>query len=90
MGMDNFLNRLLGGQPVRVLIRLVFVSILVGVFLALFDLTPITLWRSVEVILRHLFVFSWDTLYEVGQYLVYGLSVVLPVWLVLRLLRIIG
>ena len=90
MDMDQFFNRLLGGPPLRVLIRLIFVSILVGVFLALFDLTPLALWRSVEIILRHLFAFSWDTLYEVGQYFVYGLCVVLPVWLVLRVLRIIG
>ena len=38
--METFLHRLLGGPPARVLLRLVFVSILVGVFLALFDLTP--------------------------------------------------
>ncbi len=88
--MDHFLNRVFGGQPLRVMVRLVFVSILVGVFLALFDLTPLALWRSVEVIIRHLFLFSWDTLYEVGQYFVYGLSVVLPVWLLLRVLRIIA
>ena len=87
--MDNLLQRLLGGPPARVLLRLVFVSILVGVFLALFDLTPWALWRSLEILARHLFVFSWDALAEVGQYFVYGLVVVLPVWLVLRLLRMI-
>ena len=90
MDMEHFLNRLLGGPPLRVLLRLVFVSILVGVFLALFDLTPLALWRSVEVIFRHLFVFSWDALFEVGQYFIYGLCVVLPIWFVLRVLRIIG
>ena len=88
--MDNFLHRLLGGPPLRVIIRLVFVSILVGVFLALFELTPLALWRSLEILLRHLFAFSWETLFEVGQYLVYGLMVVLPIWFVLRLLRLIG
>ena len=87
--METFLHRLLGGPPARVLLRLVFVSILVGVFLALFDLTPWVLWRSLEILARHLFVFSWDALAEVGQYFVYGLVVVLPVWFVLRLLRMI-
>jgi Family of unknown function (DUF6460) len=88
--MDNFLYRLFGGPPFRVMIRLVFVSILVGVFLALFDLTPLALWRSIEILLRHFLVFSWETVFEVGQYLVYGLMVVLPVWFVLRVLRLIA
>ena len=88
--MGDFLQRLLGGPPVRVLVRLAFLSILVGVFLALFELTPWALWRSLEVIVRHLFVFSWDSLVEVGQYFVYGLLVVVPIWFVLRVLRLIG
>lgn len=81
---DN-LSRFLGGSPLSVLLRLILLSILVGVVLAAIGLDP---WNIVESI-RRLFDWIWnlgfDAISGLWRYFLLGAVIVIPVWLISRL-----
>ena len=83
---DN-INRFLGGSPLAVLGKLVLLSILIGVVLSALGLDP---WNIVQS-LRRLFVNIWDMGFDavrwLWQYFLLGAVIVIPIWLILRLLR---
>jgi hypothetical protein len=79
-------HRLFGGPPAAVLLRLVFLSVLVGALLALFGVTPGELLRRAAEMARSVFDLGFDTLGEVGRWLLAGAVIVVPLWLVARLL----
>ena len=84
------MEQVLGGSPLGVLIRLVVMSFVVGLILTVLDVNPndIILW--VENRLRFLTSFGFETFEEVGAIMLLGAVVVLPIWLALRILRLIG
>lgn len=83
---DNF-NRFLGGSPLAVLGKLVLLSVLIGVVLSALGLDP---WNIVQSV-RRLFVNIWDMGFDavrwLWQYFLLGAVIVIPIWLILRLLR---
>jgi hypothetical protein len=83
---DN-INRFLGGSPLAVLGKLVLLSVLIGVVLSALGLDP---WNIVQS-LRRLFVNIWDMGFDavrwLWQYFLLGAVIVIPIWLILRLLR---
>ena len=78
-------NRYFGGSPGSVLVRLLFLSLLVGAFLAFLGLTPLGLVDRVTRWFGRLFDFSFETVREVGRWLVMGAVIVVPLWLLTRL-----
>jgi uncharacterized oligopeptide transporter (OPT) family protein len=84
------LSRFLGGSPVSVLIRLVLISLLVGVVLVWLNLTPAGLFRSVEAAVRSFISGGFDGVREVGRYIITGAMIVVPIWLLLRFLDMRG
>jgi hypothetical protein len=82
--MSDF-NRFLGGSPGAVLVRLIFLSLLVGAFMAFLGLTPFGLIDQVVVWLRSIFDLSFDTVRQIGRWILYGAIVVVPIWLLTRL-----
>jgi hypothetical protein len=79
------LQRFLGGSPGPVLVKLVFLSLLVGAFIALLGLTPLALLDRLVRIAREVFGLGFDAVREVGLWLLYGAVIVLPIWLLGRL-----
>jgi len=79
-------NRLLGGSPGTVLLKLVLVSLLVGAILVWLDLTPLGLLHGLERFFRGLFARGFDSLREIGRYVITGAMIVVPIWLILRLI----
>jgi uncharacterized protein DUF6460 len=81
---DN-LSRFLGGSPLAVLLRLILLSILVGVVLAAIGFDP---WNIVESI-RRLFQWIWnlgfDAISGLWRYFLLGAVIVVPIWLISRL-----
>jgi hypothetical protein len=78
-------NRFLGGSPGAVLVRLIFLSLLVGAFMAFLGLTPFGLIDQLVVWLRSIFDLSFDTVRQIGRWVLYGAIVVVPIWLLTRL-----
>jgi hypothetical protein len=77
----------LGGSPLSVLVRLVFLSLLVGAFLAFLDVTPMQLVDRVMGGLRSMFGLSFDALRDIARWVLYGAMIVVPIWLIARLFR---
>ncbi|OAP41154.1 hypothetical protein AU381_04530 [Sinorhizobium glycinis] len=84
--MSDGVNRFLGDSPLRILVKLVVVSILVGFVMTVFD------WRPMDILdgIRDFVVDLWRTgfaaLGRVGDYLLLGAAVVIPAFIILRLL----
>ncbi len=78
--------RFVGGSPVAVLLRLIVVSFVVGFLLDAFGLDPATLIDEVARTARHIVEYGFSDLRQFGRMLLTGAMVVVPVWIILRLL----
>lgn len=80
------LRRFLGGSPLAVLMRLLFLSVLVGASMAMLGLTPGQLfWRAYDA-LRALIDLGLETFHDFGRWILAGAIVVVPIWLISRFL----
>ena len=85
---NSYVSRFFGGPPLSVIFRLFLLSILIGVILQVLGLDP---WNIIES-LRHLVVRVWDMGFDavrwLGRYLLLGAVVVVPIWVIVRLMRV--
>ena len=84
--MTNVVSRFVGGSPVTVLLRLIVVSFVVGFLLETLGFDPVGLLNEVVRAARHIIEFGLTDVRQLGRILLTGAMVVVPVWLVLRLL----
>jgi hypothetical protein len=87
---QSALHRFLGGPPLAVLFRLLLVSLIVGAFLMWFDIRPGEVISAVERFFRRIWNLGFDSIREIGGYIVAGAVIVVPVWLVIRLINMRG
>ena len=83
---DNKIERVLGGSLLSVLVKLVFLSLIVGAVMAFLGLTPRGLFTAIANFGRSIINMGSDAVLEVGQWVLAGALVVVPIWLILRLL----
>ncbi|HLM41234.1 MAG TPA: DUF6460 domain-containing protein [Microvirga sp.] len=79
------LNRFLGGSPASVLAKLIFLSLLVGAFMAFLGVTPLRLIEGLFDWITSILDLSLDTVKEIGLWVLYGAVIVVPLWLLSRL-----
>jgi hypothetical protein len=79
------LTRFLGGSPGAVLAKLIFLSLLVGAFMAFLGITPLGLIEGLFDWISSVLDLSLETVKEVGLWVVYGAVIVVPLWLLSRL-----
>jgi hypothetical protein len=84
--MTNTVGRFVGGSPAMVAVRLIVVSFVVGIVLETFGLDPATLFAEVMLGVRRIVELGFTDVSQVGRILLTGAMVVVPVWLVLRLI----
>src|SRR5215475_12311194 len=77
----------LGGPPLAVIARLILLCILVGVVLAALGLDPRDILDSVRRLISHLWDMGFDAVRWLWRYFLLGAVIVLPVWLVTRLVN---
>jgi hypothetical protein len=87
--MANPLQRLFGTRPRETLLRLVFLSILVGALLAIFRITPFELVDLVIEGVERLLSDHFRLIRDIFRYFVYGAMIVVPIWLILRMINAI-
>ena len=83
---DPRLQRALGGSPLGVVVKLIFLSLIVGALMAFLGLTPRSLFLALETFVRGVWNMGYDAIREVGQWILAGAIVVVPVWLIARML----
>ncbi len=84
---DNQVARWAGGSPLAVLGRLVLVSILVGVILSALGLDPFDIVRSIRRLLQTIWDMGFDAFHWLWRYFLLGAVIVVPVWLIMRLVN---
>jgi hypothetical protein len=84
---DNTLDRFFGGSPLWVLVRLVLLSIVIGVLLEVLGFDPWNIWWSIERLIRRIIHLGWDAIDSIWRYFVLGAVLVFPIWLIVRLAR---
>src|SRR5690606_12702700 len=84
---DNAIDRFFGGSPVWVVVRLILLSIVIGVLLSAFGFDPWNLIPSIQRLIRRIWNLGWDAIASVWRYFVLGAIIVVPVWLIARLAR---
>ena len=85
---NNYINRFFGGPPLSVTFRLVLLSILIGVILQVLGLDPWNIIESLRRIVVHVWDMGFDALRWLWRYLLLGAVVVVPIWVIVRLMRV--
>jgi hypothetical protein len=80
------LNRFLGDSPLRILLKLAVVSFIVGLVMSAFGWSPLDIFYGVQRFLLDLWHLGFDSLGRLFGYMVLGAAVVVPAFLVIRLL----
>jgi hypothetical protein len=80
-------DRFFGGPPLMVIFRLALLCILVGVILKVIGLDPLNIISSVEELVRYVWNMGFDAVIWLWRYFLLGAVVVLPIWLIVRLIR---
>jgi hypothetical protein len=84
---NDLVSRFLGGPPLSVLVRLVLLSILVGVILSAIGLNPWNIFESIERLIRDVWNMGFDAVRWLWRYFLLGAVLVVPIRLLVRLTR---
>ncbi len=80
------IHRFLGGSPLTVAFRLILLSILVGVVLAAIGFDPWNIVNSIRLLFRRIWDLGFDAINGLWRYFLLGAVIVIPIWLLSRLL----
>lgn len=81
------MERFFGGNPISVIVRLVILSIVVGIALSALGLTPGELVRRLDFLVARLYEFGFRWVEWLVGYFLIGAVIVIPIWLITRLFR---
>ena len=84
---DDYVHRFFGGRPLAVVGRLILLSILVGVILAAIGLDPWNIIQSVRRLIEHIWTMGFDTVRWLWRYFLLGAVIVIPIWLIMRVVN---
>lgn len=74
-----------GGNPAGVILRLILLSIAVGIVLSVLGITPQNFLERLNTIVTNIYELGFGAVESIIGYLLLGAMVVLPIWLVIRL-----
>ncbi|MGH6837361.1 MAG: DUF6460 domain-containing protein [Methylocella sp.] len=84
---ESALTRFLGGSPGGVFLRLLFVSLIVGALLMWLEIRPWDIFLGLKQLVDRIWDLGFDAIREIADYILAGAAIVVPVWLVLRLMN---
>ena len=80
------MERIFGGSPLAVLVRLVVLSVVLGIVLSALGVSPLEFLTRLQQMALTLWNMGFDWFGSIGRWFVAGAVIVFPIWLVLRLL----
>ena len=80
------LEQIFGGNPVGVIIRLVILSVVVGIILSALGITPDNIVYRLGLLVRRIYDRGWGAVQWALGYFLLGAVIVIPIWLLSRLL----
>ena len=84
---NDTVSRFLGGPPLSVAVRIILLSILVGVILSAIGLDPLDIWHSLERLVRSVWNMGWDAVLWAWRYFLLGAAIVVPIWILVRVAK---
>lgn len=87
---DTALNRFFGGSPLAVLLKLLLVSLVVGALMMWLDIRPTDIIYGFERFFTRIWNMGFDAIRDIAQYIIAGAIIVVPIWLVMRLMAVKG
>lgn len=81
---NGTVSRFFGGPPAMVLMRLILLSILVGVILSALGFDPWNIVPSLQRMILGIWNMGFDAVRWVWQYFLLGAIIVVPIWLIMR------
>ena len=79
------LDQIFGGNPVGVIIRLIIMSVVVGIILSALGITPANMFYKLQFLAERSYYMGWDAVsWGLGYFLIRAV-IVIPIWLLSRL-----
>jgi Domain of unknown function (DUF6460) len=84
------MERFFGGNPALVLLRLIILSVIVGVVLAALGFSPYEIIDSIARLVERIYNLGFEAIEKAVRYFLLGAVIVFPIWLVVRLFKFTG
>ena len=84
---NDVVHRFFGGPPLSVILRIILLSVLVGVILSAVGLDPRDIWNSVVNLIMRVWNMGWDAILWAWRYFLLGAVIVIPIWIIVRLVN---
>ena len=81
------MERFFGGNPIAVILKLIVMSIVVGIVLAAFGLSPLDLIDRMIRLVERIYAQGFQAIEWLWQYFVVGAVIVVPIWFISRLMK---
>ncbi len=81
------LERFFGGSPARVLLRLVFLSFVVGLVLTALDIHPLEIVDMARRLAQKIYDMGFAAVEHIAGYFLIGAMIVFPIWFVVRVTK---
>ncbi len=85
--MSARLNQFLGDTPFRVLVRLLVLSFIVGLVLSAVGLHPLEIFDWLKRLVDRIYEMGFEAVREGIRYLFLGALIVVPIFLIMRLIK---
>ena len=84
---NGAMGKFLGGPPLSVAVRLLFLCVLVGFILSAMGFDPWNIWRSLQDLVRAIWNMGFEAIWWMWRYFLLGAVIVIPIWLIVRLAK---
>lgn len=85
--MSGKITQFLGDTPSRTLVKLAVISFVVGIIMSALNFTPVEVWYAVRDFFVRIYDLGFEAFGRIGKYFVYGAMVVIPIFILTRLLK---
>lgn len=85
--MSDGVTRFLGGSPARVVFQLIVLSFVVGIVLSALGVSPFDIVNGLRRLAERIYNLGFDTIEWIFRYFLLGAVIVVPIWLISRILR---
>ena len=86
--MNKALSNFLGDSPMRVVIKLAVFSVIAGVIMSALNWSPRTIYKGIVRFFTRIWDLGFEALYGSFEYFFLGAAVVVPAFLLIRLLSL--
>jgi hypothetical protein len=84
--MAGEVNKVLGDTPARTIVKLIAVSLIVGFLMAVFHVNPWDILYGIRNFVLDLWYSGFKALGSIGNYLLLGATIVIPIFIILRIM----